>query len=172
MADQVNLEKKERKPFTMKFTMPFHVTKPVLKKGASLDLDYHVFVERMEVDKDTLVVTPVFGRSSWQEEIEAQVDNCGMELMKKQLRQGLIKPSDLYDDGKGGIDTSIIPETVHEARKKADEVNHGLSELAKAIGIDDSQELSADQFVDKLTSAIKAKWNEQQAAKATEGEQK
>lgn len=177
MADNVVLEKEAdsvKKKFDrslFRFTMPFNVRKPVLGKAMALDNDDHIFVKTMEVDKDTMLVTPVYDRSSWKEEIIAQKDNCGMELMRRQLRLGLAKPSDFYDDGKSGFDTSVLPETVHDARKNADELNGEIAKIAQAIGLDDTQALTADQLIDKLSAAVKARFDAQ-AAQVKEGESK
>lgn len=140
-----------------KLVNPFHCKKPEIK-GAKLNYDSHWQVGEMVKDEKTFSVYPKFIKTSWQEEIEANKDNCGMELMRKQLRQGLIKPEDLYDDGKNGIDTGLIPDNVHEARKKADDLNKSLADLAKELGLSEEDALTAKLLEEKLTAAVKAKY--------------
>lgn len=159
MESQIPSRKTDRK---ISLVNPFHCIVPKTVE-CKFDYDDHWYVDHMEKDKETFSVHPVFSKKSWQEEIEANKDNCGMELMRKQLRQGLIKPEDLYDDGKGGVDTTVIPSTVHEARKKADSINKSLADLAQELGLSEEDALTAKALEEKLTAAVKAKYEASQA---------
>ena len=167
----VAIKKKQNR--VINYVCPFGVKKPVIKPYVVKN-DDHIIVERMHVDKKTLIVSPVFGKTSWQEEIDSNVGNCGMELMKKQLRQGIISPEDLYDDGKGGVNTTVIPETVHEARKNSDALQKSLADLARDLGLSEEDAITAKALEEKLTAAVKSKYEAEVAASQAkpEGESK
>lgn len=120
----------------------------------------NVFVHRItgtEVDRETLSVKPVYEDVDLVAEIQACKDLAGLDYMKSQLAAGLASPEDFYDNGQSGFDTTVIPETVHEAAKKADAASADIAEIAKAIGIDGDEPLTAAQFEKALTAAVKAR---------------
>lgn len=173
MPEEVTEVKKKKQNRVFNYVCPFGVKKPKIAPYVVKN-DDHIIVDRMHVDKETLIVSPVFSKTSWQEEIDSNVGNCGMELMKKQLRQGAASPEDFYDDGKSGVNTTLIPETVHEARKKSDALNKSLADLALELGLTEEDAITAKALEEKLTAAVKSKYEAEQAAAQakTEGESK
>lgn len=126
------------------------------------------------IDKKTLCTSPVFEEYDSQEEIQKCKELCGIEYMRMLLKTGQAKAEDFYDDGKSGIDTTVFPESVHEAKKEAEKLNDDLSKLAQEVGAKEGQTYSAEQLEDLLISAVKEKfsqYNTNQTATA-EGEAK
>lgn len=111
-----------------------------------------------DVDKKTLSTRPVFEEYDSQEKIQECEKLCGMEYMKMLLKTGQASVEDFYDDGKSGIDTTVFPENVHEAKKKAEELNKEISKIAEEVGAKEGQNYSAEQLEDLLVAAIKEKF--------------
>lgn len=96
---------------------------------------------------------------------------AGIECMKALLKQGKAKIEDFYDTGKNGVDTTKIPSTPGDALNLANSESEKLAALAKAIGLKDGKEYTAQDLEDALTERIKSIWLAQQSQK-TEGENK
>ena len=96
---------------------------------------------------------------------------AGVDAMKTLLKQGKAKVEDFYDTGKNGVDTTKIPGTPHDAINLANAESAKLAALAKAIGLKEGKEYTAQDFEDALTERIKAIWLAQQASNS-EGDSK
>lgn len=117
-----------------------------------------------EYDQETGAVLPIIEMVDIEEEIQACRNMCGVELMRTLLSQGKAKPEDFYDDGNSGIDVSLIPGSVHEAAKAAEAGQQQFAELAKALGIEDGEALTAQQLEKALTAYISKAVSEQTKA--------
>lgn len=125
------------------------------------------------VDKKTLTTSPVFEEYDAQEKIQECKNLCGVEYMKMLLKTGQAKAEDFYDDGNSGVDMSIIPENVHEAKKQADALNQDIANAAKAVGAAEGEGYSAKQLEDLITAEVKRRFEAIQAQQVkTEGENK
>lgn len=113
----------------------------------------------VEVDKDTLVVSPVYEKTDLHQILEDGKEYCGLDYMKKRLRMGLAKPEDFYDDGKlDGVDLGAVPETPHDAARISEATQSQLASLAKYLGLEDGREYTADQLEAALVARVKADW--------------
>lgn len=126
-------------------------------------------LKEVKVNPDTLETYAVYEDVDLQAEIDARENDCGLEYMRMLLRTGQAKPSDFADDGQHGIDATLIPETVHEAHRLAEENNVQLQELAKALGINEGDVLTQDMIERKLTEKVQALYEAQKAAEHTAG---
>lgn len=117
-----------------------------------------------EYDKELGCVVPVFEEVDLVAEIQACRNMCGVELMRTLLSQGKAKPEDFYDDGNSGIDTSVIPGSVHDAAKAAEAGQQQFAALAKALGVEDGEALTAAQLEKALTAYIAKAVSEQTKA--------
>lgn len=116
-----------------------------------------------DVDKKTLITKPVFEEYDSQEEIQKCKDLCGIEYMKMLLKTGQAKPEDFYDDGKSGVDTTVFPETVHEAKKEAEKLNQEIAKAAKEAGAQEGEKYSSKQLEDLITAEVKKRFEAIQA---------
>lgn len=105
------------------------------------------------------------------EAVQECIPLAGVEAMKTLLKQGKAKIEDFYDTGKNGVDTTKIPGNVHEALDLANAESAKLAALAKAIGLKEGKEYTAEDFEDALTERIKAIWLAQQS-QSNEGDEK
>lgn len=103
--------------------------------------------------------------------VQESVGLAGVECMKMLLKQGKAKIEDFYDTGNNGVDTTKIPSTPAEALNLANSESQKLGSLAKALGLKDGKEYSAQDLEDALTERIKSIWLAQQSQK-NEGENK
>lgn len=143
---------------------PFFNRTPHIKQPA-LDNKMLARVVSMEVDPDTLTSKPVFEFVDTEAEIQASKDLCGLDYMKKLLRSGQVTPDELADNGKSNFDATVLPETVHDANGKAQEVNQQIGDLAKAIGAEEGKTYTAREIESMLSAAV-AKQYEASKAKA------
>lgn len=118
---------------------------------------------------------PVYEEFDLDAEIESMRNMCGMELMRSLLAQGKAKPEDFYDDGQHGVDTTLFPSSVHEARKLAEEQGDELTKLASALGFKPGDKISGDILEKALTAKVREIFLQQQQQASTpnvEGESK
>lgn len=157
-TDQPNEEKTAKAPLVN----PFLSRK--VRGQRLLDLGCHPVyrASSMQVDEKTHQTAPVFEEYDLREEIVKCKSLAGVDYMKRLLATGQAKPEDFYDDGKGGVDTTLFPSTVHEARDKANEANEELAKIASALGATD-EGITQKSLEDLLKSKIKQLWEEQQA---------
>lgn len=143
---------------------PFNCKRPVVHQPK---LDNHILsrVSSMSVDKETLMTYPVYEDIDTVKEIQACKDLCGLDYMKKLLASGQVSAEDLQDNSGDNFDLTKIPDNVHEAKAKANEINQQVGELAKAVGAEDGQSYNAREMESMITEAVK-KAMQAQAAKA------
>lgn len=89
----------------------------------------------------------------------------GRESMLTLLKQGKAKVEDFFDTGKNGLDTTKIPGTAAEALNIANSESEKLGALAKALGLKEGKEYTAEDLEDALTERVKAIWLAQQQSK-------
>lgn len=155
MSDAVK-QQTEQKTLVNPFGRPFTPLAPV-------DYSTQRFVYRvqtMNVDKDTLMVSPVFDKVDLVEEIQKCKNLCGLEYMKQLLARGLAKPEDFMAKPEDFHDLTQVPQDVHTAARISDMTNEELAKLAKIIGIKESEELTAELFEDRLKAYIEANWKQ------------
>ena len=166
-------EKVEKQVEACPFVNPFCV---VPTKPRVLDISPRLIkrLQEVKVDPETLETYAVYEDVDLQAEIDARINDCGFTYMQTLLRTGQAKPSDFADDGMHGIDATVIPETVHDAHRLAEENNAQLQELAKALGLQDGDVLTQDMIERKLTEKVQALYEAQkaQAEAAAGGEEK
>lgn len=156
--------------------------KPVLKNpfchvsafNPVVEGEYKAFrVSTVKMSKSRGSAFPVYEDFDLDAEIESMRNMCGMELMRSLLAQGKAKPEDFYDDGKHGVDTTLFPSSVHEARKLADEQGDELTKLASALGFKPGDTISGELLEKALTAKVREIFlQQQQAATNSEGESK
>ena len=138
----------------------------VAKKGSSM-------MKRLAgVDYDDEHKTAVakYEDVNFQEEVQACRELCGMTFIKSQLASGKIVPESLYDDGKSGMDLSILPADRHIAAKQADKLNDSISQIAKELGLDPTDVVTAEKLEKLLSSEVEKRYNaEIEAKKGAEG---
>lgn len=169
-AQQTKQEEKKIPPMVAKVN-PFQTLKVRHQAYQSLKAQNVVRATSMEIDKETHQTRPVFEEFDLIEEVVKCKDLAGVDYMKRLLLTGQAKPEDFYDDGKSGVDTTVFPSTVHEAREMANQSNEELAKLAKALGATD-EGITQKSLEDLLKAKVKELWDEQQAqakAAASEG---
>jgi hypothetical protein len=172
LTNQQEEKTEGRKPPVLPSVNPFQTLK--VRKQPYQDLECRTVFRAtsMKIDEKTHQTCPVFEEFDLAEEVRKCQDLAGMDYMKRLLATGQAKPEDFYDDGKSGIDTTLFPSTVHEARDKANEANDDLAKIAKALGMTD-EGITQKSMEDLLSAKIKELWEKQQAAaqaKAAEGD--
>ena len=147
---------------------PFHIRSTDIsnKEPKHLTLIPRI-TDQVEVDKETLIVRPVVETYDVQAEIQTYKNQCGLEYFKLLLAQGKAVKSDAYDDGEHGFDTSVIPETIHEAHNNAQAGADVLAELAKALGVKSGKAITSDDLLDLLSQQVKANEAAKAAAAST-----
>ena len=125
-------------------------------------------VSRMKLDKKTGTVEPVYEAFDLQPEIDACQELAGVDYMKKLLKTGQATPEDFYDDGKSGIDNTLLPKTVHEAKALADQNNAQIAELCKTIGVPEGETLTGAQLESYLKDYVRKQFEAYQAEHAKE----
>lgn len=146
----------EQKTFVNPFGAPFVPLAPVDYSSQQ----YVYRVQTMNVNKDTLAVTPVFEKIDLIEEIQKCKNLCGLEYMKQQLARGLAKPEDFIAKPEDFHDVTQVPQDVHTAARISDMTNDELAKLARIIGIQDSEELTAELFEQRLKAYIQSNWKQ------------
>lgn len=111
---------------------------------------------QVNVDKETLTVTPVIEEVDLDAEIQTYLNMCGLEYFKILLAQGKVTPESSHDDGKHAVDMSLMPKTVHEAAKVADRDSETIAMVAKALGLGDDDKLTAEKLVSLLVKQVEA----------------
>lgn len=159
---QENLTKQEEKTVKVPLVNPFLTRK--VRGQRLLDLGCHPVyrASSMQVDEKTHQTAPVFEEYDLREEIVKCKSLAGVDYMKRLLATGQAKPEDFYDDGKSGLDTTLFPSNVHEAREKANEGNDELAKIAAALGATE-EGITQKSLEDLLKAKIKTIWEEQQA---------
>lgn len=104
--------------------------------------------------------------------VQESESQAGLNAMQDLLKRGQAQPEDFYDNGKNGIDTTKIPTDPAVALKLANEEHDKVAALAKALGFEDGDEITMEQFERSLTDRIKAIWQAEQNAKTTGGDVK
>lgn len=122
-------------------------------------------------DEETHSVVVDYEDFNLYEAVQECIPLAGVECMKTLLKQGKAKIEDFYDTGKNGVDTTKIPGTPAEALNLANEGYAKIAALAKALGLKEGKEYTADDLEDALTDRIKSIWLAQQSQK-TEGDNK
>lgn len=131
-------------------------------------------VSTVKMSKSRGSAFPVYEPYDLDAEIESMRNMCGMELMRSLLAQGKAKPEDFYDDGQHGVDNTVFPSTVHEARMLAEEQGDQITALAAALGFKPGDKISGDILEKALTSKVREIFLQQQQANSVkpEGESK
>lgn len=117
-------------------------------------------VSNMTVDRDTLMVSPEFEKVDLIAEIQSCKMLCGLEYMKVQLQRGLAKPEDFMAKPEDFHDVTQVPQDIHTASRLADMRSGELAKLAKAIGIQDNEELTPELFEQRLKQYIADNWKQ------------
>lgn len=121
-------------------------------------------VKTTEISEETKSLVPVFEFVDLTEEIAKCQGLAGLDLMKTLLAQGKAKPEDFYDDGRSGVDVTAIPSDIHAAKAAAEAGQQQFAELAKALGVEDGEALTAQQLEKALTAYIAKAVSEQTKA--------
>lgn len=122
-------------------------------------------------DDETHEVVVDFEDFNLYQSVQESAPLAGVECMKNLLKQGKAKIEDFYDTGKNGVDTTKFPSTPAEALNLASEGSAKFAALAKALGLKEGKEYTADDLEDALTERIKSIWLAQQIT-ANEGDNK
>lgn len=146
----------EQKKFVNPFCRPFVPAE---------DIDYtsQQFIYRvtnMSVDKETVIVSPVFEKVDLMAEIDAARDLCGVEYMQRMLASGLAKPEDFKAKPNEFYDLTGLPQDVHTASRLADLRSSELAKLAQYLGITADEELTPELFETKLKQKIAEEWKQ------------
>lgn len=128
-------------------------------------------IKSVNLDKETMIVTPVYETVNTQAEIQACADLCGIVYMKKLLASGQVSAEELGDNNPTNFDSSVIPADVHTARRLANKANEEVAAAIKLSGGADGEVYSAEQVERMLTQAVKLAFEQQKAAQpaATDG---
>lgn len=128
-------------------------------------------VKTVEIkDKDTVLVEPVFEEVDLMAEVRASASLAGVDYMKRLLASGQARPEDFYDDGQHSVDTGLIPATVHDAAKLAEQGEEQFAQLAKELGIPEGEKVSGSVLEKYLSDLVAKKFNEMQSKEKKEGE--
>lgn len=155
----------------MSLVNPFRNIRPDIAQP-DLDDPKVARVVSMEVDKDTLMVSPVFEFVDTQKEIEACKELCGLDYMKKLLASGQITAEELQDNAGAEFDATVYPETVHDAKREADQLNAEIGKAISSAGGKEGKVYTAEEVEDLIKSAVAAKFEEAKAAQAAQATQK
>lgn len=154
----------------MTYANPFGCRRPGVVQPKLDD----VWVQRTvstEVDKETLLVTPVFEMIDSVKEIQSCKDLCGLDYMKKLLASGQVSAEDLQDNANAEFDTTVLPGNVHEAKRMANQTNEQIAQAIKAAGGQEGQVYNAAQIEALISDAVKAAFAKAQANTPKEGDQ-
>lgn len=158
------------KPVVVKYANPF-IRRTKHAAAVKFNDPYVIRIKSVEIDKETMLVSPVYEKVNTQAEIQACADLCGIVYMKKLLAFGQVSAEDLADIHATSFDSSILPEDVHTARRLANKANEEVAAAVKLSGGVDGEVYSAEQVERMLTQAVKLAFEQQKAAQpaATDG---
>lgn len=124
-------------------------------------MDYRF--DHLEYDKETGKTKPVYTEYDLQAEIESRKDEAGFNAMRTLIMQGKAKASDFADDGKHGVDNTLLPKDPHQAKKLADAQSAKLGKLAASLGVKPGEAISAEHLELLLENLVTKKFNEAKA---------
>lgn len=158
------------KPVAVKYANPF-IRRTKHAAAVKFNDPNVIRIKSVNVDKKTMLVSPVYETINTQAEIQACADLCGIVYMKKLLASGQVSAEDLADTKPTSFDSSVIPVDVHTARRLADKANAQIAAAIQASGGIEGEVYSADQVERMLTQAVKLAFEQQKAAQpaATDG---
>lgn len=124
------------------------------RKPLFLDFPYVFRLGPGEVDKKSGNVYPSFEKVDLIEEIQSCRELAGFDYMKKLLMTGQASPEDFYDDGQSGGDMTVLPQTIHEAKKLADENAEIIAKAAKCAGVKEGEAISGERLEQLITAEV------------------
>lgn len=113
-------------------------------------------IEAVLIEGTGDTVGEVKGQIDIDEFIQTQKDKCGIEVVMRQVKLGVIDPSTLADDGKHGGDATLVPQYAGDLLRQQEAAANTADKISKAYGVDLSK-VPADQIEKVLTDAIAAK---------------
>ena len=122
---------------------------------------------KTEIDKDNLTVKPVYEPYDLFELVQQGKTQAGVDYMKHLLATGQAVPEDFYDDGKSGLDTTLMPKTIHDAKAMADKAEEDIKAFAKASGAEDEEGYTQAKLEALVSAKVKEIFDKQQAAAAS-----
>lgn len=119
--------------------------------------------DHLEYDKETGKTKPVYAEYDLQAEIEARKEDAGFNAMRTLIMQGKAKAEDFQDDGKHGVDNTLLPKDPHQAKKLADAQSAKLGKLAEKLGVKPGEAITAEHLELLLENMVAKKFNEAKA---------
>lgn len=84
------------------------------------------------------LAVPDFSNSeSLQKVISSFEQETGLAYVMRQINAGRVHPFQLNDNGKKGVDLSIVPDNINDARAAAQSTHDAASKLAHSLGLKD-----------------------------------
>lgn len=84
--------------------------------------------------------------------IQTYKDQCGVEAMKRLIKTGQAQPEDFSDDGKSGMDTTIVPDTAQGRANLAAAAAQQTDQIKQNLNLPDDANNMTDE---QLTALIK-----------------
>lgn len=85
--------------------------------------------------------------------IQTYKDQCGVEAMKRLIKTGQAQPEDFADDGKSGMDTTLVPDTAQGRANLAAAAAQQTDQIKADLNLPDN---AADLTEDQLNAIIKS----------------
>lgn len=124
-------------------------------------------IEAVLIEGTGDTVGQVKGQIDVDEFVQSQKDKCGIEVVMRQVRLGVIDPAALADDGKHGGDATLVPQYAGDLLRQQEAAASTAEKISRAYGVDLSK-IPADQIEKALTEAIAAKVAASQTEKKEE----
>lgn len=142
--------------------------KKILKKDLGFIREYG-----LEVDKETHRTKPVVkNKVDIDKLVQSYKEQCGIEYMLRMVQQGRVDLNDICDDGKHGVDATVIPTFAGDALRM---LKPGIKEgekLKDTLGIPKDLKLNEANLEAVLKPYIESYFNKMVAAKEAEAAKK
>lgn len=155
MPEQVKDQKEQEVKQDLTLTLRTSGYPTVVLKATKCDEKMMVDL-KVKKDEDGNVVPDESNLIDLDALIQTYKDQCGMEAAKRLLKLGQAQPEDFADDGKSGLDCTVIPESAQDRANAAVAAKAQADAVKQKFGIPTDQDLTQEQFENLIKSYISA----------------
>lgn len=87
--------------------------------------------------------------------IAEAANNTGLEYVLRMMKAGQIRPEDIADDGKHGLDLTGVPSYIGDVKNMSDKAVGEASSTLEKLGIDPSKSYSEEELQKVIAEALK-----------------
>ena len=127
-------------------------------------------VAKLVEDEPGLTRPDFSDQVSVQSIVDQNKDYCGIAYALRQINGGRLLPSQLFDDGKHGVDLSGVADNVNDAYRDAEKNLNDAQNVKDALGIQGN--IDSKHIEEYINSVISQKLAAQAAIVAKEGDSK